>query len=97
MSTATENGLETAQRVRQFFVQQHLDPFIPSQDLGAGHEAGEDAGRDSTQSSDLDHDEGDLPAFLRNRSLRRRLDDAFEACHQSTVPGWLRAFFRRGA
>lgn len=30
----------------------------------------------------------DLPVFLRRRSLRRRLDDAYESCYRSSVTDW---------
>ncbi len=92
MITATEHGLETPQRVRQYFVDHRFEEFTPSP-----------AGADINGSSSLDTDSSenesdpteDLPTFLRNRSLRRRLDDAFDACYQSTLGEWLRMLFRR--
>ena len=93
MFTATRHGLETPQRVRQFFVQQQLEDLIPSQDPVALEDP-VPLGDNGEELGDIDGRQKDLPAFLKNRSLRRRLDDAFESCYESSLGHWIRGIFR---
>ena len=88
MITLTENGLEKPQKVRQFFVPQKLEFFVTSEGIVAKED-------DSFMESDSDSDQQDIPLFLKNRSLRRRLDDAFESCYQSNMAGWFAGLFKR--
>lgn len=86
MISLTANRLERPQRVRQFFVPQQLESFS-TETLPQGADVSiTEEGQSSPE---------DLPCFLRNRSLRRRLDAAFDACYQHTMTGWLLGLFRK--
>lgn len=91
MITATEHGVEAPQRVRQFFVRHYLEDFLPSPEMFFGDDDAADTGE-----NEGDHSE-DLPGFLKYRSLRRRLDSAFESCYQTNMGEWFRSIFRLGA
>ena len=91
MSTATEHGLELPQRVRQFSIHHSMEDHWSALD-DVGLVTGDDGPAESRETGG---DEEDLPTFLRYRSLRRRLDDAYDACYRSNVAHWFRSFFGR--